>query len=82
MLRRNFLRSLIGTAAGLWGVEWAAIPPASSAETAVASGPPKFQVNTKEIRVKLSAAGEIVAVKAGGRRIGVVGRTSLASPSK
>ncbi len=78
MLRRNFLRSLMGTAAGLWGAKLTAIPVVSAAETAIAEGSPEFQLNAKGIGVELSSAGEIVGVKAGGRRIGLVGRTSLA----
>ena len=78
MQRRSFLRSLMGTAAGLWGAKWTAIPTVSAAETAIAGGSPEFQLNAKGIGVELSAAGEIVGVKAGGRRISLVGRTSLA----
>jgi len=78
MLRRNFLGSLIGTAAGLWKSKWAAIPTFSAVETAIADGSPEFQLNAKGIGVELSAAGEIVGVMAGGRKISLSGRTSLA----
>ena len=78
MLRRNFLRSLIGAAAGLWRAKWTAIPTFAAAETAIADSSPEFQLNAKGIGVELSAAGEIVGVKAGGRKIRLSGRTSLA----
>ncbi len=78
MQRRNFLRSLMGTAAGLWGTKLTAIPTVSAAETAIAGGSPAFQLNAKGIEVELSAAGEISGVTAGGRKISLSGRTSLA----
>ena len=78
MQRRNFLRSLIGAAAGLWRAKWAAIPTFAAAEVAMADSSPELQLNAKGIGVELSAAGEIVGVKAGGRKINLVGRTSLA----
>ena len=78
MLRRNFLGSLMGAAAGLWGPKWTAIPTFSATGTAIADGSPEFQLNAKGIGVELSAAGEIVGVIAGGRKISLSGRTSLA----
>lgn len=78
MQRRNFLRSVVGTAVGLWGAKWSRITRVSAAETAMSGGPAKFQLNAQGIGVGLSAAGEIVGVKAGGRNIRVAGRTSLA----
>jgi len=68
----------MGTVAGLGGAKWAAIPAVSAAETAIAGGSPKFQLRAQGIGVALSAAGEIVGVKAGIRKINLVGRTSLA----
>jgi hypothetical protein len=78
MERRVFLRSAIGTAASLWRAKWAAIPAFAAGETAIAEAPPQFQIKAKGIGVDLSAAGEIVGMKAGGRTISLVGRTSLA----
>ena len=78
MRRRNFLRSLIGAAVGLWGAKWTVIPTFSAAETAIADGSPEFQLNAKGIGIELSAAGEIVGMMAGGRKINLLGRTSLA----
>ncbi|MGA3334249.1 MAG: hypothetical protein ABSC62_08800 [Terracidiphilus sp.] len=78
MLRRNFLGSLIGAAAGLWRAKWTAIPAFAAAETATAEGSPEFELNAKGIGVELSPAGEIAGVMAGGRKIGLTGRTSLA----
>ena len=43
-----------------------------------ADSSPEYQLNAKGIGVELSAKGEIVGVKAGGRKINLVGRTSLA----
>ncbi len=77
MQRRNFLRSLMGTAAGLWGARWAAIPSVSGAETAIAGGSPSFQLNAQGIGVELSSAGEIVGAQVRGRKISLMGRTSL-----
>jgi hypothetical protein len=78
MLRRSFLGSLMGAVAGLWRAKWTAIPAFAAAEPAIAGGSPEFQVNAKGIGVELSAAGEIVGAMAGGRKIGLSGRTSLA----
>jgi hypothetical protein len=78
MQRRNFLRSLIGAAAGLWRARWAVIPAFSAAETTIAEAAPQFQMNAKGIGVEVSAAGEIVGVMAGGRKISLSGRTSVA----
>jgi len=78
MLRRSFLGSLMGAVAGLWRAKWTAIPAFSAAETAISGGSPEFQLNAKGIGVELSAAGEIAGVMAGGRKIGLSGRTSLA----
>jgi len=78
MLRRNFLGSLIGAVTGLWRAKWTAIPVFSATETAIADGSPEFRLNAKGIEVGLSAAGEIVGVVAGGRKISLSGRTSLA----
>ncbi len=82
MQRRNFLRSLMGTAAGLWGAKWTAIPTVSAVETAIAGDSPNLQLNARGIGVELSAAGEIVGLKAGDRKINLVGRTSLAGCSQ
>ena len=59
----------MGAAAGLWGPKWTAIPTFSATGTAIADGSPEFQLNAKGIGVELSAAGEIVGVIAGGRKI-------------
>ena len=78
MLRRNFLGSLMGAAAGLCGPKWTAIPAFAATETTIADGSPELQLNAKGIAVELSAAGEIVGVMAGGHKISLSGRTSLA----
>jgi hypothetical protein len=54
------------------------IPVFAAGESAIADGSPELRVNAKGIGVELSAAGEIVGVMAGGRKIGLSGRTSLA----
>src|ERR1700678_3148583 len=78
MLRRNFLGSLMGAAVGLCGPKLTASPAFSVTKTAIADGSPEFQLNAQKIGVELSAAGEIVGVIAGDRKISLSGRTSLA----
>ena len=78
MLRRNFLGSLVGAAAGLWRGKWAAIPALAAAETVTAEDSPEFRLDAKGIEVEVSTAGVIVGVTAVGRKIPLSGRTSLA----
>jgi hypothetical protein len=77
MLRRNFIRSLAGVAAGLFGENWTAARAFAGNTTSAADSSPKYKVSAKGIAVSLSANGEIAGVIAGGRKINVSGRTCL-----
>lgn len=77
MQRRDFLSSLMGTIAGLWGANWTSASALSEGPAATADESPHFRLNAQGIGVELSAAGELVEVMAGGNATNLRGRTTL-----